>query len=71
MEEKDNNSFPTMLQKDLKTIKEIVPKAVCRKPTSVLHLLIATQIAYKVNTLNFDSLLIEKSLHPLRTYLTA
>lgn len=64
MEEKDNNSFPTMLQKDLKTIKVIVPKVVCRKPTSVLHLLIATQIAYKANTLHFDNLLIEESRIP-------
>lgn len=66
MEEKDNNSFPTMLQKDLESIKMIVPKVVCRKPTSVLHLFIATQIAYKANTLHFDNLLIEESLHPLR-----
>lgn len=70
MEEKDNNSFPTMLQQDLKNIKVTVPKAVFRKPTSVLHLLNATQIAYKANTLHFDSLLIEKSLHALRTYIT-
>lgn len=57
MEEKDN-FFSTMLQKDLKTITLIVPKEVCRKPSSVLHLLIATQIAYKANTLHFDNLLI-------------
>lgn len=66
MEEKNNIFFPTMLQKDLKTIMLIIPKEVCRKASSVLHLLIATQIAYKVNTLHFDNLLIEEYLHPLR-----
>lgn len=66
MEEKDNNFFPTMLQKDLKTFTLIVPKLFYRKPSAVSHLLIATQIAYKTNTLHFDNLLIEESLHPLR-----
>lgn len=66
MEEKDNNFFPTMIQKDLKTITLIVPNVFYRKPSSVLCLLIATQIAYKANTLHFDNLLIEGSLHPLR-----
>lgn len=60
-----------MLQKDLETIKVIVPKVVCRKPISVLHLFIATQIAYKVNTLHFDNLLIEECLNPLRIQITA
>lgn len=71
MEEKDNDSFPTMLQKDLETIKVVIPKVVCRKPVSVLHLFIALQSAYEVNTLHFDNLLIEECLHPLRIQITA